>query len=436
MVSGDADEHYARERERIEAFGSDGTISEEDANTILEFLSAKDREDRTIDDPDGDYLGPSSRVAYGQALRLIAKRMDGSLTAVDTTADTVNDYMDARIEAGKLSQATAMQRQSALRVFYRWMKSRPGDGGPNITPEDIYMVPTPETKIDSRDVFDRDDIQAMRDAIDNSRDRCVFELLLNTGQRVNAIRTLRIKDVDATEGVYWLNTDKGGLKGASGKRPLLGAKRAVFDWLRDHPASDDRDAYLITKRPSANQGTAGDSIDYTAIYRALQSIKERAGVSKDANPHAFRHAFVTMCKRDYDMDSDTIRHLIGHGPTSNVMETTYQHLNDDDYIKDAERAAGFREDEPESPLTPPVCPTCSEPVPNAAKACASCGTVFAPDAMAVESWIDDADDHATEAATEGDSEQVAKAIRLREALKDDETASAIADALGNAGIDL
>ena len=309
-----------------------------------------------------------------------------------------------------------MQRQSALRVFYRY-RMAVGEG-PDIAPESIYMVPTPETKVDDRDVFTRDDIQAMRDVITNTRDRCVFELLLNTGQRINAIRTLRIKDVDVTEGVYWLNDEDGGLKGASGKRPVLGAKRAVFDWLRDHPASDDPDNYLITIRPGANQGTAGDAIDYTSIYRPLQSIKERAGVSKDANPHAFRHAFVTMCKRDYNMNSDTIRHLIGHRTGSQVMETTYQHLNDDDYIKDAERAAGFREDEPESPLTPPVCPTCAEPVPNAAKACAACGTVFAPDAKAVEDAREAAEATRSKAAIDGDGDVTMVAEKVARMLED------------------
>lgn len=95
MVTGDLAKRYRKECERIESFGSDGKISERDATAILEFLSAKDREDRTIDDPDKDYLGPSSLTAYGQGLRLVAKRMDGSLTAEETTAETINDYMDS-----------------------------------------------------------------------------------------------------------------------------------------------------------------------------------------------------------------------------------------------------------------------------------------------------------------------------------------------------
>lgn len=44
------------------------------------------------------------------------------------------------------------------------------------------------------------------------------------------VQTLRTKDVDTDEGVFWINEEADGIKGAetnSIKRPLLGAKRAV-----------------------------------------------------------------------------------------------------------------------------------------------------------------------------------------------------------------
>jgi len=78
-------------------------------------------------------------------------------------------------------------------------------------------------------MYTEDEVQALREAVDNARDRCMLELFLNTGQRIRAIQTLRVKDVDpedGTTGSYYLNTDAEGLKGAAqngSKRPLLGA---------------------------------------------------------------------------------------------------------------------------------------------------------------------------------------------------------------------
>jgi hypothetical protein len=54
----------------------------------------------------------------------------------------------------------------------------------------------------------------------------------------------------------------------------------------------------------------------------------------------------------------TIKHLIGHGPGSTIMETTCQHLSDDDHIRAAEIAQDLQKPEDESSLTPEVCPTC------------------------------------------------------------------------------
>jgi len=103
-------------------------------------------------------------------------------------------------------------------------------------------------------------------------------------------------------------------------------------------------------------------------------------VTKPPNPHNFRHVFVTICKRDYGLDNDTIKHLIGHAPDSKVMETTYSHLTDDDHIKAAEIGAGLREEEEGDTLTPQICPTCDTQLDPTAKACEGCGTVFAPSA--------------------------------------------------------
>jgi hypothetical protein len=206
------------------------------------------------------------------------------------------------------------------------------------------------------------------------------------------IQTLRIKDVDPHEGatgVYYLNTDVEGLKDADKagtKRPLLGAKRAVIDWLDYHPMSDDPEAFLITPRKDHPFGETGGQLGQTTIRRTLKKIADNAVVDKPPNPHNFRHYFVTTCKRRYNMDDSTIRFLVGHSESSTIMETTYSHLTDEDHIKDAEEGAGFIEPEADS-FTPPVCPTCSEPLEPSEKACSKCGSVFAPDAQAVKSQL-------------------------------------------------
>jgi integrase len=323
-------------------------------------------------------------------------------------------------------RGTLTQWQSAVTKFYEYHDEL------GIDPEGIVVKAQDKSGVDDRDMYTQEEVEALRDAVNTTRDRCLLELLLNTGQRIRAIQTLRVKDVDTEECVYWLNTEEAGLKGADtngSKRPLLGAKRAVYDWLKDHPTGKPED-YLITCLPSSNRGTAGEQLSQSTIRRRLKQIADRADVSKPPNPHNFRHHFVTTCKRDYDMDDTTIKHLIGHGAGSNIMQTTYQHLNDDDHIEAAEVAAGLREEESESPLTPQVCPTCSEPLSEGDRACSACGTVFAPDAKEVEDQIDSDMKESYKETDPEDRETQEKLDALDEILDDPEVKSALLEKLG------
>lgn len=396
MASDDPRKEYRRELDTLDRFADEGKVSADDREAIREFLKAKDPEDMSVSDPEGDAKQPSTLAAYSQALRLVSTRSDRPL--VEATVQDLNQLMtDCRegdvpgVKDSGLSKNTLSQHQSALRKFYRYH----ADLGVN--PEEIVLLRPERKSVDERDMFTREEIEAMRDVITNPRDRCIFELLVNTGQRVRVIQTLRVKDVKPNEGgsgVFYLNDEIDGLKGADKngkKRPLLGAKRAVYDWLQYHPTGNPDD-YLITIRPSANRGTPGETLHQTTIGGILKRIAEDADIDdwkNRSNAHLFRHHFVTVAKRDYDLDNDTIKHLIGHSPDSRVMETTYQHLTDEDYINRVEVATGDKEPEESGNLTPSVCPTCGENLTPGAKACPGCGTVFAPDAKAVKEQVED-----------------------------------------------
>jgi hypothetical protein len=114
------------------------------------------------------------------------------------------------------------------------------------------------------------------------------------------------------------------------------------------------------------------------------------------------------------------------------METTYKHLTDDDYIQDAEIAAGFRQPESESPLSPPICPTCNESLASNAKACPKCGNVFTPDAKAVKDDIEtDMWDSQGKAET---SEEIAGLDTMRDMINEhpEALATLLAEAQGEA----
>jgi integrase/recombinase XerD len=380
MSRGDDPDHkYQKERERVK----DSALSEKDTKAVLDFLSAHHP------DLGGEKsLSYNSLENYGRALRLIGKNSDCDLLEHDLQSlrQVFEDFLS------NLSKQTVRQRQAGAIKFYRYHDL-------DVDPDEIALTETGNgSSVDERDMFTREEIQALREACTNTRDRALLELLIYTGQRIRAIQTLRIENIDIEEGVYYLNTDELGLKGADKtgrKRPLLGAKKAVREWIQHHPTGKPGD-YLITPLPSATNTTTdkGDYLSMPSIRNRLWTIAERAevydkesGEGKSPNPHNFRHYFVTTAHRRYDMDPSTIKWLIGHGADSTVMETTYSHLTDEDRInqvrKDAE-GVGEEPEEDETAFTPESCPTCNENLGPGAKACPACGSVFSPDAKSVQ----------------------------------------------------
>lgn len=394
-----------------------GNVSQEDYTAIRKLLNALDE-----NHPGTVYHGkngvetkqPKTLANYCTRLRLAATEADGPL--LDQNNDTINQlmgdmasgYADIAPDNG-YSKGTVGQYQSALKAFYRFHE------GHDVDPEKIPVFASEDTSIDDRDMFSMEEMQAMRDVISSPRERCLFELLAYTGQRIRAIQSLRIKDIDLDKSVMYLNEEEGGLKGASGKRPLLGAEAYVRDLIHDyHPTKDPND-YLITPAATGG-GTPGKMLSQDTIRYHLKKIAKEAGITKNVHPHIFRHYFTTIAKRDYNLDDSYIKHLRGDAPGSRVMETTYQHLSDDDAVEHASAKFNGREPEQESPLTPEMCPTCKVILEPSARACENCGSVFTPDA---KSALDEVEEDLTDDMLDAETDTEKEGLRaLKKILKD------------------
>lgn len=381
-------ERYETARERIR---NDEDVSKGEEQRILEFLDANDPRQNTYQMPDGKTKSDGTLARYARALCRVARDLRTDLT--EATAYDINRLMDAylngNVEGVKdqgLANSSVRNFQGPTRRFYLYHDDL------NVDRDDIHFAEQEESPVDERDMFTAEEVQALRDEAQRrgSRDACLVDLLLYTGQRRSAILNLRLKDVRPDDGIFYLNEEDGDLKGAGGKRPLLGAEKAVRSWKRQHPAGEPDD-YLVThkhKQTNRDGVRPGDKLDPSTVYRQLQRIGDAAGVDKPVNAHNFRHYFVTVCKRDYGMDNDTIKHLIGHEPGSKVMERTYAHLTDEDYIKKTEEKRGLREPEAENPLTPPVCDRCEEPLDGDWNSCPYCGLTYSPEVVSTEEKIE------------------------------------------------
>lgn len=417
-------ENYERKRESLSEAVSAGEVSERDAEAIRAVVDAFDEHRPSASRPSWpdapsrltQYRAKSTLANWFYFLTAYAKQ----LTLTDTTADELNrlagKMLRGELESVKddgLTKGSIRAYQNTARIFYRFHD----DLGVEYT--DIEVFDQESTSVDATDMLTPEEVERVRQAPDNPRDRAVVYLLLYTGVRNNALRTLRVGDIDLDNERFYFNTDADGLKNISRPReprPLLGSVAAVREWLRYHPAPDDDEAYLITARSKFNNPDPHEQVSDRTIARIMESVKEKADIDKPLHPHMMRHNHVSILKREYGMDDDAVKFLIGHKPDSTVMSTTYAHLSGEDYAQKAEVAAGIRE-ETESSFSPEeYCSACGEPLPDGAKACASCGTVFTPDARDVEDRLED---DATETMVDADDREVREAAKKVKDLVDE-----------------
>jgi integrase/recombinase XerD len=419
--SDDPRQVYESELGRLDSASGD-TIAEAEAEAIRHFVKKHDGEDITVTDPSVDDKSARTLKRYTATLRLTARRLrEYDTTLLDADADAINrlmqdlrhgDHPDVRDDGMVVNSVS--NKQGTVRKFMRQSDMATADD------EQIVMYDSEDTKVDERDILDEDEIEACRNAITRPRNRAIFELLLYTGQRVRVLQTLRVKDVDFDKGAsgsFYLNEEADGLKGADGRRPLLGAHEAMRDYLRNyHPCPDDPDAAFFTCIPGYTpEEDYGERLHHTAFGRVMDGIGEEAGVER-LHPHLMRHTAVTVMHREYDIDDSEIRFIIGHNEGSTVMETTYSHLQDSDHIESIEVAAGYKEKEEATTFTQGNCPRCDARLDPADKACSRCGYIFTPDAAAAKEQIDDVmHESAKDAVTEQERDDMDE---LRQVVED------------------
>lgn len=418
MPSGDSPgNRYRKERERrLPNAVESGDLSTRDAKLIKEFLDAIDPDAFTATPEDSNTVAKSSLRSYAKNLRLVAKEADEDLAEMDAAA--INAVMEEMNE--RLSKNTVGQRQSALRVFYRYHKDL------GVDPELIMIVRPEKSTVDARDTFDREEADAIRAELKNARDRAIFDLMLYTGQRIRAVQTLRVGDIDIQENRFNLNTEAAGLKGAKGMRPMLLAQGAMSEWAKNHPTPDDDSACFFTKLPDAARGTAGEQLYQSTISRPIRQAAKRAGIrdwESRGHAHNLRHSFVRWAYVHQNMDVATIKYMGGWSQSSQTFEETYFNILDTEHAAKAEQAAGTYEDEEteDADMTPEMCPVCDNVLPADALACPHCGTQLPGGSQA----MDELEAQLLDAMAETDDPENRQAIRnLMTQVKDNPAALA------------
>lgn len=362
-------EELRDELNRLEDGTETGEIDERDRDRILTLAKHEA----------GKYKATTVRGHVGY-LRTTAQRgdtplVDHNLSSITALLDSFRNGAHPDVKDGGIG---VRNYQKALRVFYRFHDDLGIDD-----PMDIELDEQQGRDLSPNDLLTQEDVDALLSHTPNLRDRAFLTLALATGQRLDAIRTLRIKHVESDGRTMdiRLNEREAALKGASGTRPLLWAKHYVRDWYENHPYRDDPEAALFCPLPDSRGLNDPNSEEREPLHKeswrgTLKRMAKRAGLEKKIYPHLLRHTAITRMVIE-GLSEQKIKRIVGWGADSSQFETYVtlaNQLTNDSIREDL----GLPTSEEEIPKigrpTLERCPDCNDQLPPGSERCQTCQT--------------------------------------------------------------
>lgn len=217
------------------------------------------------------------------------------------------------------SKTSIGRKLAALRTFFRYLVR---EGVLEVNPGELVGTPRQEKYLPK--TLSIDETFALLDRKTSNaplqlRDRAIFELLYSSGLRVGELVALNLEGIDFDQGLVRV-------LGKGNKERLVPVGRkalvALQDYLATRTETDSSQPLFLNQR--------GGRLTPRSVQRHLKTRLLKAGILKDATPHALRHTFATHLL-DSGADLRAIQELLGHSSLSTTQKYTQvsmQHLAD------------------------------------------------------------------------------------------------------------
>ena len=279
--------------------------------------------------------GCTDRTAhyYKTSLARVFDRMQK--TADDVTADDIRYYLALRQKKDGVSKVTADNELRVLRTFYQYLSAEE-----IITRNPTLNVERVKGWKQQKKAFTDIEVERIREAAKNEREKAIIDILLSTGCRVSELVGIKTSEIDKDKLVVhgkgekdrlvYLNakaviSTERYLAGRSDGNPYLfpggyNHKSNEKLWKKYRTAGGDwyKDASLVTPDTHMSQGS---------VENLMRKLKKRAGLECDVYPHKFRRTCATMALRR-GMPIEQVSKMLGH---ENIATTQiYLDLNEEE----------------------------------------------------------------------------------------------------------
>ncbi len=215
------------------------------------------------------------------------------------------------------------------------------------------------------EILTEKEVLRMVDNAENLRDKAFILTLYESGCRISEILGLKLKHVsfDKNGAILIVN----GKTGSRRIRLVLSASK-LANWIENHPNKEDKESYLWVNLEGGKK-----HLSYRRVCDILKKIAKKAGIQKQVNPHAFRHARATHLAKH--LPEAVMKAYFGWTQSSK-MASVYYHLSGADVDSAILSMYGKKEEKGEELMKPKLCPRCKTENSPEAEFCNKCGLPF------------------------------------------------------------
>lgn len=230
----------------------------------------------------------------------------------DLTRDDMQDYVNHLIAQGK-SNSTISRSTASIKALYRYLVSKKlaeENIAENIeAPKVDRKEPMILTSAEIEKLLEQPDLSELK----GQRDKTMLEILYATGIRVTELISLRVEDVNLTNGYIKVK------KKNSERHIPLG--NLSLKCLKDYMSKVRPLLIRTEEEKTLFINTNGQKMTRQGYWKILKQYKEQAKIEKDITPHTIRHSFaVHMLQNGTELK--TVQELLGHTDVASTMMYT------------------------------------------------------------------------------------------------------------------
>nr|WP_322958945.1 site-specific tyrosine recombinase/integron integrase [Mycoplasmopsis canis]WQQ12341.1 site-specific tyrosine recombinase/integron integrase [Mycoplasmopsis canis] len=229
---------------------------------------------------------------YKSTIEMMLKSVNKEIAEIET--NDLRNYLSNQQEKNNSSKVTTDNIRRILSSFFSWLE------------DENYIVKSPVRRIKKvkspitiKETYSDEELEIMRDYVENYRDIALIDILASTGMRVGELVKLNIEDINFNERECIVTG-----KGNKERMVYFDAKTKIH--LKNYLTSrkDTNKALFVSLKFPHNR------IGINGIETRLRKIGKSLNIKK-VHPHKFRRTLATIAI-DKGMPIEQVQKLLGH----------------------------------------------------------------------------------------------------------------------------